>query len=247
MMSSVQTTPPSMRSRTTLVSLHSRCQRYRQIDLNSSLVSSSPCEGTISKHCNLESSSTNSKSPIDYFQPLLTEKPVGCADLDSAAGKMSPMRQLSDGLRNPVVFSRNWRSSTRTFLFHCRVYAAINNKSTQPETNLLIAWIWLPLMALAQAIKEFEGGVVIVSYDCCVIGQVPEEIRKVAVKKFGEASNGNNEAPTPQTTVIVNDGDQSHKSSLKGKDYLAPVSPWFLTHFAEVLCSKNWVFLSDLL
>ncbi|THU93551.1 glycoside hydrolase family 71 protein [Dendrothele bispora CBS 962.96] len=65
---------------------------------------------------------------------------------------------------------------------------------------------------------------------------------------MGWRSNGNNKAPTPQSTVTVNDGDQSYNSSLKGKDYLAPVSPWFSTHFgAEVSYSKNWVFPSDLL
>ncbi|CAG8958787.1 hypothetical protein HYFRA_00011737 [Hymenoscyphus fraxineus] len=62
------------------------------------------------------------------------------------------------------------------------------------------------------------------------------------------ASNGNNKAPTPGHTVSVADGDAAYRSALGGKPYLAPVSPWFNTHYGpEVPYSKNWVFPSDLL
>jgi hypothetical protein len=44
--------------------------------------------------------------------------------------------------------------------------------------------------------------------------------------------------------ITVADGDASYESWLNGKTYLAPVSPWFSTHYS----SKNWVFPSgDLL
>ncbi|OQD86970.1 hypothetical protein PENANT_c006G02233 [Penicillium antarcticum] len=61
-------------------------------------------------------------------------------------------------------------------------------------------------------------------------------------------SDGYNKAPTAERTVSVMDGDAAYHSALAGKPYIAPVSPWFSTHFGdEVSYSKNWVFPSDLL
>ncbi|KAJ7229795.1 putative alpha-1,3-glucanase/mutanase [Mycena pura] len=61
-------------------------------------------------------------------------------------------------------------------------------------------------------------------------------------------NNGNNKAPSGGAAVTVHSGDQSYRGALAGKGYIAPVSPWFSTHFGpEVPYSKNWVFPSDLL
>ncbi|KAJ5492772.1 Mutanase [Penicillium diatomitis] len=61
-------------------------------------------------------------------------------------------------------------------------------------------------------------------------------------------SNGENKAPTVNRHVSVVQGDEAYTDALKGKPYIAPISPWFSTHFgAEVSYSKNWVFPSDLL
>ncbi|KAJ5335893.1 CAZyme family GH71 [Penicillium brevicompactum] len=61
-------------------------------------------------------------------------------------------------------------------------------------------------------------------------------------------NNGNNKAPTPGHNVSVADGDNVYVNALAGKAYIAPVSPWFFTHFGpEVSYSKNWNFPSDLL
>ncbi|KAJ5432131.1 uncharacterized protein N7458_011287 [Penicillium daleae] len=61
-------------------------------------------------------------------------------------------------------------------------------------------------------------------------------------------NNGQNKAPTPGQNISVADGDHEYISALGGKAYVAPVSPWFFTHFGpEVSYSKNWVFPSDLL
>lgn len=61
-------------------------------------------------------------------------------------------------------------------------------------------------------------------------------------------NNGNNKAPDPGNVVTVEDGDDVYLSALSGKDYMAPVSPWFFTHFGpEVPYSKNWVFPGDFL
>ncbi|CAI7587307.1 unnamed protein product [Penicillium glandicola] len=62
------------------------------------------------------------------------------------------------------------------------------------------------------------------------------------------ANNGNNKAPTAGQDITVADGDETYEDALQGKPYIAPVSPWFSTHFgAEVSYPKNWVFPSDLL
>ena len=61
-------------------------------------------------------------------------------------------------------------------------------------------------------------------------------------------SDGANRAPTSVTNITVLDGDETYKSLLQSRDYIAPVSPWFFTHFgASSGYPKNWVFPSDLL
>ncbi|OAA59411.1 alpha-1,3-glucanase [Cordyceps fumosorosea ARSEF 2679] len=64
-----------------------------------------------------------------------------------------------------------------------------------------------------------------------------------ALNWMGWPSDGSNKAPKPGRSVSVADGDSAYQSWLGGKTYLAPVSPWFFTHFGpEVSFSKNWVF-----
>ena len=61
-------------------------------------------------------------------------------------------------------------------------------------------------------------------------------------------NNGNNKAPDASNNLTVVQGDTTYTSALGGKPYLAPVSPWFSTHYGlEVSYSKNFVFPSDLL
>ncbi|KAJ7065686.1 glycoside hydrolase family 71 protein [Mycena amicta] len=62
-------------------------------------------------------------------------------------------------------------------------------------------------------------------------------------------NNGDNKAPAQGSAGIsVDAGDRAYRSALGGKDYIAPVSPYFFTHFGpEVSYSKNWVFPHDLL
>ncbi|PQE07911.1 alpha-1,3-glucanase mutanase protein [Rutstroemia sp. NJR-2017a WRK4] len=62
----------------------------------------------------------------------------------------------------------------------------------------------------------------------------------------GWPNNGANRAPSAGANFSVADGDQAYISALRGKDYIAPVSPWFNTHYgAEVPYSKNWIFPSE--
>ncbi|CAG7948291.1 unnamed protein product [Penicillium nalgiovense] len=69
-----------------------------------------------------------------------------------------------------------------------------------------------------------------------------------ALNWMGWDSNGNNRAPTAEQKITVADTDQAYEDALQGKPYIAPISPWFSTHYGpEVSYSKNWVFPSDLL
>ncbi|KAH8926931.1 carbohydrate-binding module family 20 protein [Atractiella rhizophila] len=69
-----------------------------------------------------------------------------------------------------------------------------------------------------------------------------------ALNWLGWDNNGHNKAPAPDghDLVSVEQGDQTYINALNGKDYWAPASAWFSTHFGnEVPYSKNWVFPGD--
>ncbi|PSR90640.1 glycosyl hydrolase family 71-domain-containing protein [Coniella lustricola] len=70
-----------------------------------------------------------------------------------------------------------------------------------------------------------------------------------ALNWMGWDSNGDNKAPVAGgANVTVLDGDNTYKSWLTSLSYIAPVSPWFSTHYGpEVTYSKNFVFPSDFL
>ncbi|KAK3349500.1 glycoside hydrolase family 71 protein [Lasiosphaeria hispida] len=60
-------------------------------------------------------------------------------------------------------------------------------------------------------------------------------------------SNGQNKAPTSGALLSVQEGDTLYKNWLGSKPYIAPVSPWFSTHYGpEVSYSKNWIFPAEL-
>ncbi|KAF5984809.1 putative mutanase (glucan endo-1,3-alpha-glucosidase) [Fusarium bulbicola] len=66
-----------------------------------------------------------------------------------------------------------------------------------------------------------------------------------ALNWMGWPNDGNNKAPKDGKSVSVADGDKSYTEWLGNKKYMAPISPWFFTHYGpEVDWSKNWVFPS---
>lgn len=64
---------------------------------------------------------------------------------------------------------------------------------------------------------------------------------------MGWPNNGQNRAPAAGQTGTVEAGDQQYISALNGKDYLAPASPWFFTHYEPSTYNKNWLFPGDTL
>ncbi|KIK03044.1 hypothetical protein K443DRAFT_121628 [Laccaria amethystina LaAM-08-1] len=91
--------------------------------------------------------------PIEYFQQLFSqkflEKDIMAWKAQSGAHQTALTRQLSDGLRNRVVFAQLAMEHPHILLLD------------EPTDNLDMQSI----DALAKAIKEFAGGIVIVSHD----------------------------------------------------------------------------------
>jgi ATP-binding cassette subfamily F protein 2 len=145
-----------------------------------------PVEGTVQRHGQLKLAKYSQhsadqlpfdKSPVDHIQSKFTEKfpdkdlqfwrqCVGRFGL-SGAHQTNPINMLSDGLRNRVCFAEIALEHPHVILFD------------EPTNHLDMASI----DSLATAIKEFEGGVVIVSHDFRLISQVAEDLWEVKDKQ----------------------------------------------------------------
>lgn len=146
-----------------------------------------PTEGSVSRHSALKLAKYSQhsadqlpfdKTPLDHFESLFHTKfpdkdiqfwrsQLGRFGL-SGSHQTSPISQLSDGLRNRVVFSQLAMEYPSIILLD------------EPTNHLDMESI----DALAAAIKSFVGGVVIVSHDFRLISQVAEELWEVKDKQI---------------------------------------------------------------
>lgn len=144
-------------------------------------------DGTVSRHAGLKLGKYSQhsadqlpydKTPVEHIQSSYKEKfpnkdvqfwrsQLGRFGI-SGAHQTAPIAHLSDGLRNRVVFSMLAMDQPHILLLD------------EPTNHLDMESI----DALALAVKEFEGGVVIVSHDFRLISQVAEELWEVKDRKI---------------------------------------------------------------
>ncbi|WVO14126.1 hypothetical protein L204_101755 [Cryptococcus depauperatus] len=145
-----------------------------------------PCEGTVNRHTALKLAKYSQhsadqlpydKSPVEHIAALYNEKfpekdiqfwrqQIGRFGI-TGSHQTNPIGQLSDGLRNRVVFAILAMEMPHIILLD------------EPTNHLDMDSI----DALASAIKEFSGGVVIVSHDFRLISQVAEDLWEVKNKR----------------------------------------------------------------
>ncbi|WFD26278.1 ABC transporter ATP-binding protein arb1 [Malassezia nana] len=151
------------------------------------------------------------KSPLEYMESKYKEKfpdkdvqfwrgQLGRFGL-SGSHQTSPIRTLSDGLRNRVVFSQLAMENPHILLLD------------EPTNHLDMGSI----DALANAIKEFEGGVVIVSHDFRLISQVAEELWEVKDRKIVNLTKQDISIQDYKKILMKNSADAIERAKLTAK------------------------------
>lgn len=179
-----------------------------------------PVEGSVQRHAGLKLGKYSQhsadqlpydKSPLEYMESRYKEKfpdkdvqfwraQLGRFGL-SGSHQTSAIRTLSDGLRNRVVFSQLALENPHILLLD------------EPTNHLDMGSI----DALANAIKEFEGGVVIVSHDFRLISQVAEELWEVKDRKIVNLSKQDIGIADYKKILMQNSADAIERAKLTAK------------------------------
>lgn len=179
-----------------------------------------PVNGSVQRHAGLKLGKYSQhsadqlpydKSAIEYLESRYHEKfpnkdiqfwrqQLGRFGL-SGAHQTSAIRTLSDGLRNRVVFSQLAMENPHVLLLD------------EPTNHLDMNSI----DALATAIREFEGGVVIVSHDFRLISQVAEELWEVKDKKIVNLSKQDIGIADYKKILMKNSSEAIERAKLTAK------------------------------
>ncbi|BGP37263.1 ABC transporter ATP-binding protein arb1 [Rhodotorula kratochvilovae] len=179
-----------------------------------------PIRGSVNRHPSLKLAKYSQhsadqlpydQSPLEYFEsrfkPKFPDKDIqywrSCIGRFGISGshQTSPIRQLSDGLRNRVVFAQLALERPDVLLLD------------EPTNHLDMGSI----DALARAIKEFTGGVVIVSHDFRLISQVAEQLWEVKDKKITDLSKQDIGIKQYKSILSKNSQAQIEKAKLVSK------------------------------
>merc|ERR1711939_163607 len=179
-----------------------------------------PIDGSVNRHTALKLAKYSQhsadqlpfdKSPLEHFESTYKEKypnkdiqfwrqQIGRFGL-SGSHQTSPIRQLSDGLRNRVVFAQLAMEEPHIILLD------------EPTNHLDMESI----DALALAIKEFSGGVVMVSHDFRLISQVAEELWEVKDRKIENLTKQDIDIVTYKRQLAERSQASLEKSKLASK------------------------------
>ena len=179
-----------------------------------------PVEGSVQRHAGLKLGKYSQhsadqlpydKSPLEYleskYKSVFPDKDVQFwrAQLGrfglSGSHQTSPIRTLSDGLRNRVVFSQLAMEQPHILLLD------------EPTNHLDM----MSIDALAHAIKEFEGGVVIVSHDFRLISQVADELWEVKDGKILNLSKIDIDIGAYKKILMNNSAEAMERAKLTAK------------------------------
>ncbi|KAE8208907.1 hypothetical protein CF319_g3165 [Tilletia indica] len=179
-----------------------------------------PVSGTVSRHAGLKMAKYSQhsaealpydKSPLEHMESMFREKfpdkeiqffrqNLGRFGL-SGTHQTSAIRTLSDGLKNRVVFAQLAMERPDIILLD------------EPTNHLDMSSI----DALADAIKTFSGGVVIVSHDFRLLSQVVQEIWEVKDKKISNLSKQDITIVEYKKQLMKNSAEQIERAKLTAK------------------------------
>lgn len=129
-----------------------------------------------------------------------------------------------------ISFDFNWFSPTSDA---AKVGAMIANYSSQPGQLMIDGKAFASSFSGdgldVSAVKSAAGVDVFFAPNFSPSGTPDPEPIDGALNWMGWNTNGDNKAPSNGANVTVIDGDDTYRTWLSSKSYIAPISPWFST------------------